>query len=176
MALINHTEYLSMKMYCKNITTLLLASLLFFYSFTVLALPEDRDQPIEIIADSAVKDDKLGTTIYSGNVSITQGSLNILADKVTIFVVNEQATKIVAVGKPARLKQQPKPEEKDVVAKANTIDYLIVEEKITLISNASLNQDGSNIKGQTITYDIKGAKSKAEGGVTVTVQPAKTKK
>ncbi len=176
MAPIKYKEYLSMKMYSKNIATFLLASLLSLHSFIALALPEDSNQPIQIIADSAIKDDKLGTTIYSGNVSITQGSLNILADKVTIFVVNEQATKIVAIGKPARLKQQPKPTEKDIVAKANTIDYLIVEEKITLTDNASLDQDGSNIKGQVINYDINGAKAKADGGVTVVIQPAKTKK
>jgi len=175
MTLTQHKEYLPMKMYSKNIMALLLISLLSLYSFSALALPEDSNQPIEIIADSAIKDDTLGTTIYTGNVSITQGSLNILADEVTIFVVNEQATKIVATGKPAHLKQQPKPEEKDVVAKANTIDYLITEEKVTLTSNASLDQEGSNIKGKVITYDIKGAKAKADGGVTVVIQPAKTK-
>ena len=162
-----------MKIYFTYITVFLLASLL---SMRALALPEDSDQPIQISADSAVKDDRLGTTIYTGNVSITQGSLNILADKVTIVIVNEQATKIIATGKPARLKQQPKPDEKDVVAKANTIDYLVVEEKITLTDNASLDQEGSNIKGKIINYDIKGARAQADGGVTVVIQPAKTKK
>jgi lipopolysaccharide export system protein LptA len=143
------------------------------YSTLTLALPDDVNQPISIVADSAIKDDKLGLTIYEGNVSITQGSLNILADKVTIFIVAEEVSKMVAIGKPASFKQKPNVDEKDVIAKANTIDYFIIDKKIKLTENASLNQDGSILTGQTINYDLNGAKAEAEGGVQVVMQPAK---
>jgi lipopolysaccharide export system protein LptA len=144
------------------------------FSSLALALPDDANQPISIVADSAIKDDKLGLTIYEGNVSITQGSLNILADKVMIFIVAETVSKMVALGTPASFKQQPNIDEKDVIAKANTIDYFIVDKKITLTENASLNQDGSILTGQVINYDLNGAKAQAEGGVQVVMQPAKT--
>lgn len=156
------------------IATLLSGCLLLIAASVAVALPDDNNQPIQIIADSAVKDDKLGLTIYEGNVSITQGSLNILADKVTLIVVNEEVTQMVALGKPARFKQKPELDEKDVVAKGNRIDYFIVEKKVKLTTNASLDQDGSVITGNTINYDINGAKAKAEGGVHVVIQPTKT--
>lgn len=157
------------------VAKLSLTSLLLMFSLLATALPDDSNQPISIIADSAIKDDKLGLTIYEGNVSITQGSLNILADKVTIFIVEQQVTKMVAIGKPASFRQQPKLDEKEVVAKADTIDYFIIDKKITLTENASLDQDGSTLTGKVINYDIDGANAKAEGGVQVVMQPAKTK-
>jgi lipopolysaccharide export system protein LptA len=150
-----------------------LSSLVLLASNLALALPDDANQPISIIADSAFKDDKLGLTIYEGNVSINQGSLNILANKVTIFVVAEQVSKIVAIGKPASFKQQPNIDEKDVVAKADTIDYFILDKKIILTENALLNQDGSTLTGKVIYYDLDGAKAMAEGGVQVVMQPIK---
>jgi lipopolysaccharide export system protein LptA len=48
-----------------------------------LALPDDREQPIHISADKALRDEKQGVTIYSGNVQMNQGSMHIEADKRT---------------------------------------------------------------------------------------------
>jgi len=45
-----------------------------------LALPDDRDQPIRITADTAIRDEKQGFTVYTGNVHMIQGSLDILAN------------------------------------------------------------------------------------------------
>lgn len=42
-----------------------------------LALPEDRDQPIEITADNAVINEKQNQAEYSGAVVVTQGSSNL---------------------------------------------------------------------------------------------------
>ncbi len=157
-----------------SLRKLLLSSLLLMASTLALALPGDANQPISIIADSAIKDGKLGLTIYEGNVSITQGSLNILADKVTVFIVAEQVSKMIAIGKPASFKQQPNIDAKDVIAKADTIDYFILDKKITLTENALLNQGGSILTGKVINYDLDDAKAKAEGGVQVVMQPVKT--
>jgi lipopolysaccharide export system protein LptA len=157
-----------------SLRRLLLSSLLLMASSLALALPDDANQPISIVADSAIKDGKLGLTIYEGNVSITQGSLNILADKVTVFIVAEQVSKMIAIGKPASFKQQPNIDAKDVIAKADTIDYFILDKKITLTENALLNQGGSILTGKVINYDLDDSKAKAEGGVQVVMQPIKT--
>ena len=37
------------------------------------ALPDDREQPIRVQADSAELDDRQGVAVYHGNVIITQG-------------------------------------------------------------------------------------------------------
>jgi len=62
---------------------LLLAVLFVAFSGTVLALPDDREQPIRITADQALRDEKQGFTEYTGNVRMDQGSLHIEADKIT---------------------------------------------------------------------------------------------
>ena len=48
----------------------------------VFALPEDRDQPIEITADSAVINEKQSQAEYTGAVVVTQGTLKLEGDVV----------------------------------------------------------------------------------------------
>ena len=45
------------------------------------ALPEDRDQPIRIEADEALRDEKQGFTRYRGHVKMDQGTLHIEAGR-----------------------------------------------------------------------------------------------
>ena len=49
------------------------------------ALPSDREQPIKITADSAVRNEQTGETRYEGSVELTQGSLHIEADLLTLY-------------------------------------------------------------------------------------------
>lgn len=147
----------------KTLVKLLTLSSMLLLNSASLALPEDSQQPILISSNSAIKDDKLGLTIYQGDVDIKQGSLNIKADKVTIYIAAEEVTKIIAEGKPASFKQQPEPNKGDVLAKANTIEYRVLQKKITLMEDASLDQDGSSISGNTINYDINAARIEAAG-------------
>ncbi len=140
-----------------------IASAVIAISPLAIALPEDSQQPIHISSDSAIRDDKRGLTIYEGDVDITQGTLNIRADKVTIYSDAKQVTKMIALGKPARFKQKPEPEKGDVIAKADTIEYRVTKKIITLTDNASLDQDGSKITGDKIDYDINAARIEAAG-------------
>ena len=39
------------------------------------ALPDDKNQPIHIEADEAVRDERTGLTLYRGNVEIYMGSV-----------------------------------------------------------------------------------------------------
>ena len=128
--------------------------LLLSLSLPTLALPEDSQQPIKISADSAIRDEKQGTTIYQGNVDMTQGTLRIQADKITIYANANTIETIIAIGQPARFRQQPEPDKGDVVANANTIEYRVAQEIMTLTSNAAINQDGASISGDSIKYDI----------------------
>jgi lipopolysaccharide export system protein LptA len=118
------------------------------------ALPEDRDQPIRIEADEALRDEKQGFTRYQGNVKMNQGSLRIEADEVTVYHVDEEADKIVARGKPARFQQQPEAAKGLVKARAETIEYYKDDDRVQLLDNASIEQDGSTVTGDSIEYFI----------------------
>ncbi len=118
------------------------------------ALPEDRDQPIRIEADEALRDEKQGFTRYRGNVRMDQGTLRIEADVVTIYHVEQDADKIVAQGKPARMQQQPEPEKGLIKAEAETIEYYKNEDRVQLLDSARIQQDGSTVTGDSIEYLI----------------------
>lgn len=117
-------------------------------------LPTDRDQPIAIASDRAERDEKTGTTIYIGTVELDQGSLHISADRLEIQMEGDRVTRMVATGIPARVRQLPNQEDGEVRAQANTIRYLLDEEKLELIDNASIEQEGSRVASDRIDYFI----------------------
>lgn len=121
-------------------------------STVVSALPEDRDKPIRIEADEALRDEKQGFTRYTGNVRMVQGSLRIEADQVTVYHDAKEAQRILATGTPAKLQQQPEIGEPPVKASADTIEYFKLEERVQLRQNASIKQDGSIVTGDSIDY------------------------
>jgi lipopolysaccharide export system protein LptA len=119
------------------------------------SLPDDRDQPIRITADTAIRDEKQGFTVYSGNVHMIQGSLDIVADKLTIYHENAEADKIVAEGNPAKMKQLPALDEEMVRARAQTIEYYKLEDRVHLKIDAHITRDdGSSVTGDSIDYYI----------------------
>lgn len=118
------------------------------------ALPDDRDQPIHIAADKALRDEKQGITVYTGNVRMSQGSMELEADSLVIYHISENADKIVAKGKPAKMRQQPEPDKALVHAEAEVITYLKNEEIVHLEIAARVEQDGDIVTGDSIDYYI----------------------
>lgn len=129
-----------------------------------LALPSDAQQPINIESDRAERYEKTGTTIYEGTVVITQGTIKIHADKVTVYTANNQVVRIVCVGEPARYQQQPNPDDSLMYAKGDTIEYHLASDRIDLLKNASVEQNGTVITGEKINYDLKAEVVKASSG------------
>ena len=69
----------------------------FFYSSLAFSLSDDSSQPINIKSDSAEINDATGVSIYIGNVVITQGSMVLTGDKVTLEVSNKKVQKITSI-------------------------------------------------------------------------------
>lgn len=149
-----------------------------FYCQSVLALPSDENQPIQIQADKAEFNEKNGTAIYTGDVKIKQGTLKVIADVVTIYRNANGVETIVAVGKPAHYRQKPEENKADVFAHAKTIEYHVQKEIIKLIDDAKLEQEGNTFTGQKIDYFMKKQLVKANsqqknGRVFTTILPDK---
>lgn len=152
-------RFFNLRTIAKPAMSILLTTL----SASVFSLPDDAQQPIHIASDSALRDEKLGVTIYEGNVEMTQGSMNIKADKVTIKMESEAVSNITATGNPASFKQQPEIDKGDVLAEGNKIIYQVASKIITLTEQAKLTQDdGSTISGNMITYDVTAGRAQAE--------------
>jgi lipopolysaccharide export system protein LptA len=117
------------------------------------ALPDDRDQPIKVAADSASFDQKTGIAVYRGKVVIQQGSLEVRADQVTITVDKTGAVQnSVAKGNPAHYQQKQDEKKGLVTADAKQIQYDAVNQKMILTGDAHLKQDTSSFQGSIITY------------------------
>jgi lipopolysaccharide export system protein LptA len=140
------------------------------------ALPEDSEQPIHIRADNAEIDNKSKRVIYRGSVQVDQGTLRVTADEMTVEYQDQKVVRIVAVGEPARYKQQLEAEDEMVNADASTITYYTQDERVDLQGDASLEQEGNTITGDFIRYDIVDGKidATAEGNnrIEMELQPA----
>lgn len=141
-----------------------------------MALPEDADQPIHIRADNAEIDQDQGLVIYRGSVRVDQGTLRVTADEMTVEYVEQKVVRITAVGSPAHYQQQIEADKEQVRAHSSTIVYHTQEERLDLLGNAFLTQEGNEINGDLITYDIVAgkvdAKAESESPVRMILQPA----
>jgi lipopolysaccharide export system protein LptA len=145
------------------------------------ALSADKDQAVDIQADGSDMNTASGTSIFTGNVEIRQGSTQLNADKVTVYYIDSRPSKLIAIGKPAQFRQLPDDSKEYVVGKGNKIEYLINDEELVLTENAVLIQGKDTFKSDRIIYDRVKARLKAgaaaEGSqrVHITLDPNKNK-
>ena len=140
----------------------ILVSIILLFNLTVFANEESRS-PISVNADYAERDEKTGQTRYEGNVEITHGRMKIYADTVQIQYKNKKANSILCKGFPSsfeyiRLNQDL------ISAKAKQIEYNIELKVLSLKNEATLQNNGTLIKGDSIKYDLTSETWRAEGG------------
>jgi lipopolysaccharide export system protein LptA len=151
-----------------------------FPASAVQALSSDKDQPINIEADSVDIDESKGQSVYLGNVQVTQGSIRLLADRVTVFHASGDPEKFIAVGQPAKFRQMPDDGDVPIQARAQRMEYLINGDLVTLIDQAVVLQGKDTMRSDRIVWDR--VKGKVKGGlaaqgkerVKMTFQPKKS--
>jgi lipopolysaccharide export system protein LptA len=123
------------------------------------ALESDRRQPIELAADSVDIDEGKGVSIYRGGVDLRQGSMRVQADVVTVHQKGRKPTKIVAVGRPVKFRQQS--DKGPVEGEARRVEYAIDSENLVLTGDALLVQGKDSMRSDRIVYDRQRAIVKA---------------
>lgn len=142
---------------------LAILSLLLLQPDTAVSLESDRYKPLKIISDTALIDEHDGTAVYTGNVILTQGTLKIIADKLSIATEEGKVAKVTADGKPALFSQIPEPNQAEVIAKAKSIDYLVRKQVLVLKRSASIVQEDNIFRGEKILYEIQSQRLQALG-------------
>lgn len=149
------------------------------------ALKSDSKQPIHLEADSADIDDATKTSVFTGNVVMTQGSIRITGNYLKTI---QKATKgggdsYLAKGGPAHFEQEVEGKPGEFVrGHADAIQYYSDSEFLHLIGNAYINQEGDTVQTDQITYDrlrslVKGgAAAKGKERVRMVIQPKKDDK
>ena len=144
-----------------------------------LALSGDRDQPIDIVADSVDIDEAKGTSTYTGHVEINQGSIRLQADTVVVEHRPGQPRMINASGAPAKFRQLPDNSKEYVTGTARQLQYQLDSEELVLNGDAQLKQGKDRFHSDRIVYDrvkavVKaGAAAQGKERVRVTILPDK---
>lgn len=166
-----------------------LALLLILIPTFAWALPGDREHPIEIEADHAQIDDDQGITQYKGKAVLTQGTLRIEGDIITFYYDDDkQLSKAIAQGNLATYQQIQKLGEKPVKARALQMEYNASSQFIYLIGKGHVWQNGDELSGARIEYDIdkntvnassnpeiSGKKSRKSQRIHIIIQPPSSK-
>ena len=122
-------------------------------SLPLMALESDRQQPLEVNANSTDGTLGDGVTTLRGSVDIRQGTLHITADEAEVNKVDGRVNSVTFRGKPAFLEQEIE-EQGLVQAKANTIDYQVASGLVTLTGSADVKHPQYQISGESLTYDL----------------------
>ncbi len=137
-----------------------------FVTSLVLALPEDKKQPIEIEAQSVIVDETTGFSEFSGNAEVRQGSLLLLAELIQVLTNNDEVVSMIAKGsleKPAKYVQSQENQARFIEASATLITYDVNTGMIFLVGNAHLIQGFDSFSGNTLNYDINNDKVVVKG-------------
>jgi len=116
---------------------------------------QDSEQPVNIRADKANFEHDDGVALYSGHVSVDQGSRHLLSDTLTIKRdKNNKIKVIIAVGKPAYFKSQADSQKSISQGRADIIKYYPQQDKVDLLDNAELTQNGDTVQGPILNYNF----------------------
>lgn len=135
----------------------------------ICALESDKDQPIEIEADTGELDDIKNVSIYIGNVITIQGTIYMTGDKMTVYYTeDDEMDYMIMEGRPATYKQLPDDSSVYDYAEALTMEYYELKEYVILIEEALVTQEGLRFSGDRIEYDTKLSQVKAWSNKTTT--------
>lgn len=119
----------------------------------------DRDKPVNIESDRMNADDTRKEAVFLGNVVLTQGTLVIRAERLTVRQDAQGFQQGVAFGSaaaPATFRQKRDGVDEFVDAEAERIEYDGRSEKVQLFNRARLRRDGGDdVRGNYISYDAR---------------------
>ena len=142
------------------------------------ALALDEDQPIEVEADSLEVRESENISIYQGNVSLVQGSLEINSDRLVIhFNDTDELELIEMTGTPARIRQLDD-DQKEMRGQASQIDYMERRSLLVLRGSARFSHAGDIIESELIRVNtesnsIQAGSLESDERVKMLIQPRK---
>ena len=116
-------------------------------------LSGDADQPLHIEADSAEANDITGVIVYRGEVRVTQGSMILTGDVVTVVAPDRLLKKITAEGDLSTF-QQLTDDGKQIDAEAEYMEYDAPANKLMLLRKARMQQGQNSFASERIEYYV----------------------
>jgi len=129
------------------------------------ALKTDRQQPLEVNADSTDGTLGDGLATLKGQVEIRQGTLFIRADIANVTKTEGRVQHIELTGAPVHLEQEIE-EQGLVTAQAARIEYEVASGVVTLTGAADVVHPQYHISGERLVYDMNAQHFQGSGGDT----------
>lgn len=132
------------------------AGLMMALAASVQAEKADRDKPVNIEAERMTYDDLRQVNIFEGRVVLTQGTLTILADRITVRQDPEGFQHGTAEKGPegfAYFRQKREGVDEIVQGWGDRIEYDAKSEKADMIGRARFLRGADEVRGNTIHYD-----------------------
>lgn len=127
----------------------------------------DRDKPIELEADTVTVNDAKKTSIYSGNVILTQGTLVIRGDKLVVREDIDGFQHSTSLGNPTTFKQKREGTVDEYIEGSSLrIEYDGRMDKVQLYTKAAVKRGGDVITGDYISYDANSEYAEVLGGAS----------
>lgn len=137
------------------------------WSGTALAEASDRDQPIELEADTVSVNDAKKISVYTGNVILNQGTLQIKADKMIVREDQDgfqHSTCFGSPNAPTTFKQKQTGKNEWMQGSGQRIEYNARMDKVQLYTNAWVKRGEDVVTGDYISYDANAEYAEVIGG------------
>lgn len=142
----------------------LLIALALLLPCAVRAEKADRDQPIDLEADTLTTNDAKKTSTYTGNVILTQGTLVIRADKLVVREDKDGFQHSTSTGNPTTFRQKMEGKDEYIEGSAQRIEYDGRMDKVQLYTRAWVKRGDDIVHGDYIMYDAGAEFAEVIGG------------
>jgi lipopolysaccharide export system protein LptA len=139
------------------------------------ALKTDRQQPLEVNADSTDGTLGDGPATLRGQVEIRQGTLFIRADVANVTKTEGRVRHIELTGSPVHLEQEIE-EQGLVTARAARMEYEVASGVVTLTGAADVVHPQYHVSGERLVYDMnlqhfQGSSGDTDGRIQIRLAP-----
>jgi len=158
-------------------------------SLVALAAPAhaeraDREKEIVVGAHHLTADDAKRTSVFEGNVVVTQGTMRMTASKVTVKEDANRHKFYVAYGEPVTFRQKRDNVDEYVEGYALRAEFDDLNDVVKLFEKARVKSNQNELTGNYIQYDMRRELAEVQGAppgstpppnsrVKVTIVPAK---
>jgi lipopolysaccharide export system protein LptA len=116
----------------------------------------DRDKPVNLESDRMNADDAKKTSVFEGRVVLTQGTMVIHADRLTVKQDSQGFQSGIAMGNLATFRQKREGFDENIEGEAERIEYDGRADRVEFFNRARLRRDcGDDVVGNYISYDSK---------------------
>jgi lipopolysaccharide export system protein LptA len=144
----------------------------------------DREKPVNLEADRVDLDDAKKEAVFEGNVTLTQGTMMIKADKIIVKQDADGFQYGIAYGSPAHFRQKREGFDDFIEGFSERLEYDGKADKMQMFTNARIQRGRDEVRGDYISYNsiteffqvIGGGKTAAtpgnpQGRVRAVIQP-----